>query len=313
MQCSQLDILEGALACLEAGEKVSLASVVKTWGSSPRPVGSLLVVSSSGRFFGSVSGGCVEDDLVERLKNNPVLKPEYIFYGASEEETTQFNLPCGSVLQLLIEPLVCAQELKELVRAITERKALCRVTSIKSGQSYLRPYSKEECVSLTEDSWTNIFGPVWRLVIVGAGEPSLHLAKMALMLGFSVLVIEPRLPFRELWPLPEVPLLSGLPDDALLALQPDERTAVAALSHDPRIDDMVLIEALRSKAFYVGALGSKRNNDKRRQRLIEHFDFSVEQLRRLDAPIGIAIGSKTPAEIALSALAAITAERSHCR
>lgn len=166
--------------------------------------------------------------------------------------------------------------------------------------------SKDE-IGLEGNTWRNVFGPTWRLLIVGAGETGQFLAQMAQGLGYEVLISDPRPDYRNNWPLPQFSLLEGFPDDIISAMKIDDRTAIVAVAHDPKVDDMALLSALRSDAFYVGALGSKQNNHNRRERLKQHFGFSPKEVARLHGPVGIYIGSKTPAEIALSILAEITA------
>ncbi len=312
MQGSQLDVLKGCLSCLQNGEHITLVSVAKTWGTSPRPVGSLLAVSSSGLFFGSVSGGCVEEDLIEQLKNTPATFPHLIIYGETEAQRHHFGLPCGGALQLIAEPLNDIEEVKNLIQAIETRKTLLRTVSINQNQVSLIPWHQQEPLLTTQNNqssgqWQNVFGPTWRLMIIGAGETGRFLAEMAEGLGYEVLISDPRPEYRKNWPLKHIELLEGFPDDIIQSLNIDQRTAIVAVAHDPKVDDMALLTALKSDAFYIGALGSKSNNQQRRERLLEHFDFTQQEVDRLHGPVGLNIGSKTPAEIALSILAEITA------
>ena len=312
MQGSQLDVLKGCLSCLQNGEHITLVSVAKTWGTSPRPVGSLLAVSSSGLFFGSVSGGCVEEDLIEQLKNTPATFPHLIIYGETEAQRHHFGLPCGGALQLIAEPLNDIEEVEILIQAIETRKTLLRTVSINQNQVSLIPWHQQEPLLTTQNNqssgqWQNVFGPTWRLMIIGAGETGRFLAEMAEGLGYEVLISDPRPEYRKNWPLKHIELLEGFPDDIIQSLNIDQRTAIVAVAHDPKVDDMALLTALKSDAFYIGALGSKSNNQQRRERLLEHFDFTQQEVDRLHGPVGLNIGSKTPAEIALSILAEITA------
>ena len=312
MQGSQLDVLKGCLSCLQNGEHITLVSVAKTWGTSPRPVGSLLAVSSSGLFFGSVSGGCVEEDLIEQLKNKPATFPHLIIYGETEAQRHHFGLPCGGALQLIAEPLNDIEEVENLIQAIETRKTLLRTVSINQNQVSLIPWHQQEPLLTTQNNqssgqWQNVFGPTWRLMIIGAGETGRFLAEMAEGLGYEVLISDPRPEYRKNWPLKHIELLEGFPDDIIQSLNIDQRTAIVAVAHDPKVDDMALLTALKSDAFYIGALGSKSNNQQRRERLLEHFDFTQQEVDRLHGPVGLNIGSKTPAEIALSILAEITA------
>ena len=312
MQGSQLDVLKGCLSCLQNGEQITLVSVAKTWGTSPRPVGSLLAVSSAGLFFGSVSGGCVEEDLIDQLKHTPATSPQLIIYGETEAERHHFGLPCGGALQLIAEPLNNIQEVKSLIEAIETRQTLLRTVSINSDHISLTPWQHEEPLLTTDKkentgNWQNVFGPTWRLMIIGAGETGRFLAEMAEGLGYEILISDPRPEYRKNWPLKHIELLEGFPDDIIQSLNIDQRTAIVAVAHDPKVDDMALLTALKSDAFYIGALGSKLNNAQRRARLLEHFDFTQQEVDRLHGPVGLNIGSKTPAEIALSILAEITA------
>ena len=307
MQGSQLDVLNGCLQALNQGPQVTLVSVAKTWGTSPRPVGSLLAVTSHGQFYGSVSGGCIEEDLITRLSQQPCEKPQLIMYGETAEQRHHFGLPCGGVLQLIIEPLNNIKEVQQLINSIEARKAVYRRVELNRLNTEHIAWQKEHSIELQGNTWGNIFGPTWRLLIIGAGETGQFLAQMAQGLGYEVLVSDPRPEYRKNWPLTQLPLLEGFPDDIITNMTIDERTAIVAVAHDPKVDDMALLTALTSNAFYVGALGSQQNNHDRRQRLKQHFGFSQTQVDRLHGPVGIYIGSKTPAEIALSILAEITA------
>ncbi|WP_257286310.1 XdhC family protein [Endozoicomonas sp. SESOKO1] len=306
MQGSQLEVLTGCLTCLEQGEKITLVSVAKTWGTSPRPAGSLFAVSSSGRFFGSVSGGCVEEDLIEQLAQHPVRSVQRIIYGETDEERHRFALPCGGALELMAEPLNDIEDVNFLIDHIKIRKTCLRKVNLETGQISYLPW-QQQTPGLSPTHWQNVFGPTWRLVVIGAGETGQYLAKFAQGLGLEVLVSDPRPDYRSNWPLKGLPLLAGFPDDIIDDLNVDVRTAIVAVAHDPKVDDMALLTALKSNAFYVGALGSKLNNQQRRARLREHFDFSEAEVNRLHGPVGLNIGSKSPAEIALSILAEITA------
>lgn len=307
MQNAQLEVLKGCFHSLEKGQTVTLVSVAKTWGTSPRPLGSVLAVTSSGAFFGSVSGGCIEEDLIEQLQNNPVNKPQLIMYGETEEQRHHFGLPCGGVLQLIVEPFNNKVEIESLIKNIESRKTIYRSIELNSHTIHSQPWQKHHCIELDGNTWHNVFGPTWRLLIIGAGETGQYLANMAQSLGYDVLVSDPRPEYRKNWPLSHDILLEGFPDDVIDDLNIDERTAIVAVAHDPKVDDMALLSALNSDAFYVGALGSRQNNFQRRQRLQQHFGFTQHQVNQLHGPVGLHIGSKTPAEIALSILAEVTA------
>ncbi len=323
MQNTQLEVLQAALSAMHRGAKVTLVSVIKTFGTSPRPVGSLLMVSSDGHIVGSVSGGCIEDDLMERLVNQPPEHCELLKYGESEKERHHFGLPCGGSLDLLLEPLAGQrQQLQQLIERLEQRQTCVRWVNVVSGATQLKPYHHGDIAQLLAPNsfdspleshsggstqWVNVFGPVWRLLIIGAGQTSRYLAEMANALGYRVLISDPRTQYRRDWNLPYTELLEGYPDDVVREIRPDERTAIVALTHDPKLDDLALLEGLTSEAFYIGALGSFNTNRNRRQRLQEHFGFTESQLQRLQGPVGLPIGSKTPPEIALAVMAELTA------
>ncbi|NIB41455.1 XdhC family protein [Pseudomaricurvus alkylphenolicus] len=322
MQTTELEVLTAALAGVERGAQVTLVSVVQTWGTSPRPVGSLLVASSDGHFAGSVSGGCVEDDLLQQLFEKPPTKIQLVKYGETAEERNRFGLPCGGTLQLLLEPLTDATELRLIIEAIHQRQTLVRTVCLKSGRSAIQDQrasgtrnADTHKPSLIVDpdgkphSWTTYLGPLWQLLIVGAGQTSKYLAQMAAGLGYRVLISDPRPEYRQDWDNEHGELLDGYPDDVVAALKPDPRTAIVTLTHDPKLDDLAIMEAVRTNAFYVGALGSVRTSQNRRQRLKQHFSYTDDELNRLHAPVGLTIGSKTPPEIALAVLVELTAIR----
>jgi len=309
MQNSQLEVLQGCLECLQQGQKVTLVSVAKTWGTSPRPVGALLAVSSEGRFFGSVSGGCVEEDLIEQLKLNPAQKPHIMIYGETQEQRHRFGLPCGGALELVVEPFNDIEELQKLIEAIEQRHSLYRSVSLANGEISHKSLQAEHNPNLADQVWSNVFGPLWQMIIVGAGETGRYLAEMSQALGYQVLVSDPRPEYRKNWPMKNIELLPGFPDDVLDSLAIDHRSVIVTVAHDPKVDDMALLSALKSSAFYVGSLGSKVNNHNRRERLMEHFGFSQQEVNRLQGPVGLPIGSKTPPEIALAILAEVTALR----
>ncbi len=308
MEHPDLDALRFCAAALDAGQAVMLVTVVSTWGSSPRPEGSVMAIRADGAVTGSVSGGCIEDDLVHQVLEHGIRwqQPELVTYGISADEAHRFGLPCGGTLQLLLEPLHAASEIHTLLALTNQQKLVARTVDLQSGQVTLRDAVAGEKLVMDQQCLTTIWGPGWRLLIIGAGTMSRFLATVATGMGYQVFVCDPREEYRHQWDLPQVQLLTGMPDDEVLALQPDQRTAIVALTHDPKLDDLALMEALQSPAFYVGAIGSRKNNQKRRERLVE-FGVTAEQLARLFGPVGMYIGSKTPPEIAISILAEMTA------
>jgi xanthine dehydrogenase accessory factor len=315
MESLDLRVLEDALAWRQAGHAVTLVTVVETWGSAPRPPGALLAVRDDGVVSGSVSGGCVEDDLIARTKaglNQPLeqraTKPAMIAYGVSKEEAARFGLPCGGTLRLVQEPLIDTHWIAELLQRTADHRLVARTLTLASGAVALHEASRGQAMQFDGLRLTTLFGPRWRLLLIGAGQLSQAVAAMATALDFEVLVCDPREEYAHSLfdrPLANVRRVHGMPDDVVRELQADAHTAIVALTHDPKLDDMALLEALASDAFYVGALGSRRNQATRKQRLAEHFDMTTAQLDRLHGPVGLRIGARTPAEIAVSIVAEI--------
>ncbi len=311
MHSSDLLALAAALDWLRAGHRVTLATVVQTWGSSPRPPGAWAAFCDDGRVAGSVSGGCIEDDLSQRARNAaaPLAWPEIVRYGVTKDEAARFGLPCGGTLRLVLENADAAL-LGALQQRLSQHERVCRELDLRSGHVTLSTAQPADAVcelSADETTLRTVHGPRWRLLIIGAGQLSQHLASMALALDYAVTVCDPREEYQSGWRVEGVSFTREMPDDAVLALHPDPHTAIVALTHDPKLDDLALIDALQSQAFYVGALGSRFNQQKRKARLAEHFALSEAQLGRLHGPVGLAIGSRTPAEIAVSILAEMTA------
>lgn len=315
MESLDLKVLRDALAWRRGGHAVTLVTVVETWGSAPRPPGALLAVRDDGVVSGSVSGGCVEDDLITRTQaackaNGPspdAGKPALIVYGVSKDEAARFGLPCGGTLRLLQEPLLDIGWLVELLARAAAQQLVARSVTLASGAVQLGSAVRGQALQFDGVTLTTVFGPSWRLLLIGAGQLSQVVAQMALMLDFEVLVCDPREEYAAtlVASVPGIQRVEGMPDDAVRELRPDAHTAIVALTHDPKLDDMALLEALQSDAFYVGALGSRRNQAARKQRLSEHFDLSAEQLARLHGPVGLALGATTPAEIAVAIVAEI--------
>lgn len=315
MESLDLRVLSDVLAWRNAGHAVTLVTVVETWGSAPRPPGALLAVRDDGVVSGSVSGGCVEDDLIARTKaafktasSNPDSgKPNMIAYGVSKEEATRFGLPCGGTLRLVQEPLTDTAWVSQLLARTAAHQLVARTLTLSTGEVQLSEAVRGQTMQFDGSTLTTVFGPKWRLLLIGAGQLSQAVAQMASMLDFEVLVCDPREEYAATLAsgLNGVRRVEGMPDDVVRELVPDAHTAIVALTHDPKLDDMALLEALHSDAFYVGALGSRRNQDTRKKRLAEHFDLTAEALSRLHGPVGLALGAKTPAEIAVSIVAEI--------
>jgi xanthine dehydrogenase accessory factor len=310
MDSVDLEVLRSATNWLKAGHAVVLATVVKTWGSAPRPLGAMLAIRDDGQVSGSVSGGCVEDDLIERVHSRKLAseKPEVATYGVTKEQAERFLLPCGGTLQLVLEPVKDSSGLDELLGAVERQELVARILDLESGKSRIEPGRWSDALDFDGKVLKTVHGPRWRLLIIGAAQLSRYLAQMAQALDYHVTVCDPREEYADAWDLPGVAIERGYPDDVALAMNLDAHCAVVALTHDPKLDDVALLEALKSPAFFVGALGSKANNDKRRKRLAE-FDLSAEEIARLRGPVGLKIGSRTPPEIAVAILAEMTAVR----
>lgn len=307
-----VEVMRTAIAWMGSGQRVTLCTVVRTWGSAPRPPGSWMVIREDGQVTGSVSGGCIEDDLVYRVTSGELRleRPLVITYGEGADESRRFGLPCGGTVELVLEPLSVRSCLPELLSAIEGSRRMLRRIEIANGHVELFPFSSPVSdVSLQDGFLTTVHGPSWRLLVIGGGHLTRYLAVMARMLNFNVIVCEPREEYLEGWEaIDGVKVVSVMPDDLVISLQLDPHSAVVATTHDPKLDDLALMEALRTQAFYVGVIGSLHNNTARRKRLLE-FDVTHEQVSRLKGPVGLNLGGLTPPEIALSILAEITAIR----
>lgn len=308
-------IFQQLAAWLGAGQRSWLCTIVGVTGASPRPVGSLLACSADGGTVGSLSGGCVEEDLLERLRQGALAinLPQFIEYGVTPEQNERLGLPCGGRLEILVEgwspePLLVAQ-VNYLVELLQLRRMVRREMDLGSGQWRLQEVDEIAPLSRSDGRLSQCYGPRFQLLLVGAGETARSLALMAQMLDYRVLVCDPRRTLIDQWTGPDVELLCCMPDDAVRDYcRDDNRSIVVTLTHDPRIDDMALMEALRHDLFYVGALGSARTSAQRRERL-RLLDLSDAEIAPLHAPVGLDIGSKRPPEIAIAILAELTALR----
>jgi xanthine dehydrogenase accessory factor len=301
-------------------KRALLATVVRTWGSSPRPLGSLLALCEDGSVVGSVSGGCIEDDLIQQfakayastaqelpLHSRAEGPPRRLQYGVTADEAHRFGLPCGGTIELLLEFDPALAELDLLLHGLEQGQLVQRSLDLRSGVASVQRCQQPAELRCDDSTLQQVFGPAYRMLIIGAGQISEYLATMAGFSGFAVTVCDPREEYRAAWSVPGVQLLQDMPDDAMGLFKPDCRSAVVALTHDPKLDDLALLEALHSEALYIGAIGSRRNNQARRQRMVEHFGETEASLQRLHGPVGLFIGSKTPAEIAISIMAEIVA------
>ncbi len=307
MDSLDLQVLGQAREWRAAGHAVWLVTVIETWGSAPRPPGALLAMRDDGLVVGSVSGGCVEDDLIDRVRNGErVAMPSLITYGVTKEEAARFGLPCGGNLRLVQEPLGATSWVDEVLERTARHELVARVVDLASGTVRVESARRGEAFGFDGKTMRALYGPRWRMLVIGAGQLSRALAQMALGLDFEVIVCDPREEYHLTWDVPGTTFSTAMPDDLAIELQLDPHTAVVAVTHDPKLDDLVLLEALKSPAFYIGALGSRGNTAKRKDRLAM-FDLSEAEIDRLHGPIGLDIGSRTPAEIAVSILAEVVA------
>ena len=309
MNSTDQTILSCLLASLTEGEQPWLVTVVATFGSSPRPVGSLVAFRADGSQVGSVSGGCVEEDLIARLLAGEFNGPQIYLtdYGVSAEDNEKWGLPCGGRLELAIQQLDTKDLdwVTEAHHAMSTRQTLSRTVSLESGETQISQAEQFAPLEKNDDTLTHCFGPRHRLLLVGAGQLAANLSTLALAMDYEVLLTDSREWALDQWQGPEVEKILGLPDDVVRKHAADEHCAVITLSHDPRVDDMALMEALDSACWYVGALGSVRTTTKRLQRLSQ-LGLSSDALARLHAPVGLSIGSKTTMEIAVSVMAQLT-------
>jgi len=308
-QADDIEILQQALAWLEEGRRVALATVLRTWGSSPRPPGSLLAMNDAGRFVGSVSGGCVEDALAARYRDGELAgpAPTLIDFGVDGQEAARMGLPCGGRLEVLVEE-VEAPPLRDLLQRLGQGELVARRLDLASGAVGLSPAAHIAEFRVDEQQIVKVFGPAWRLLLIGDGQLARHLASMAQRLDYQVIICDPREETRSLPAMEGVLHSRAMPDDAVAALSDPARTAVVTLAHDPKQDDLGLCAAMESRVFYIGALGSRKSAAARRERL-HSLGYTPDQVARIHGPAGLYIGSKRPAEIAVSILAQITAVR----
>ena len=310
MDSVDLQVLKSASDWIKAGRRVVMATVIKTWGSAPRPIGALTAIRDDGMVVGSVSGGCIEDDMIDQVRAGKLVqdRPATTRYGVSAEEAKRFGLPCGGTLELVLEPLTKESGIDELLKRVERHELVMRRLDIKSGKVTIGPAQSTDLLTFDGATLATVHGPRWRLLIIGAGQLSTFLAQMAQGLDYHVTICDPREEYAEGWDIAGVELKRGMPDEVVTEMNLDGHSAVVTLTHDPKLDDMALLEALKSPAFYVGAIGSKKNNDARRHRLAE-FDLSQQEIARLHGPVGLKLGAKTPPEIAIAILAEMTAIR----
>lgn len=304
------EVLGAAIAWLEQGSPVYLITVARTWGSSPRRPGALMVIHADGRFNGSVSGGCVEDDLVQRVLRGEFehKPPRLLEYGISTGVTRRVGLPCGGRLELIVEYIDAPAPLAKVFETVNARRRICRRVCLATGEASLHPAADCEAKQLDDEDLYKVFGPAWRLLIIGAGELARRVAQLALTLDFAVTLCDSRPEYAEGWDVAGCEFVTTPPAQFVPHFAPDAYSVVLALAHAPPLEDQALAAALLSEAFYVGALGSLNNANARRKRLLR-MGLDEPQLARLHGPVGIDIGSRTPAEIAVSIIAALIEAR----
>jgi xanthine dehydrogenase accessory factor len=311
MDSVDFEVLKVAARWNREGRRAVLVTVVRTWGSSPRPTGAMLVVREDGIVVGSVSGGCIEDDLVARVREQGIddaARPSLLTYGITADEAHRFGLPCGGTIELVVETLTHRSGVAALTSAIEDGRLVTRTLSMRTGGVTIAPADHAAQLRFDGERLVTMHGPRYRMLVIGAGQLSRYLCEIAAGLDYRITVCDPREEYTEAWDIPGTTLVRSMPDDTVCAMKLDSRSAVIALTHDPKLDDLALMEALKTEAFYVGAIGSRRNSEARRERLRE-FELSEAQLAKLHGPAGVYIGSRTPPEIALSILAEVTAAR----
>jgi xanthine dehydrogenase accessory factor len=309
-------VFENVLVWLQAGQPVWLCTIVSTMGASPRPLGSLLGMNGCGELVGSLSGGCVEDDLLDKIKNGALVvkQPVIELFGVSAEENERLGLPCGGRLEVLVEHLQATHtdQVQSLLAALAQRQCIRRRVDLSSGRWRLETVAGAEILALDSQTMRQDFGPRLHLLLVGANELARCIAELATAMDYAVSVCDPREDRLAQWSVAGVNKLRAMPDDAVREHADDGHSLVITLTHDPRIDDMALMEALQSRACYVGALGSERTSAKRRLRLLQ-LDLTEAQISRLHAPVGLPIGSKSAMEIAVAVMAQLIQRRTASR
>lgn len=309
------NIPETALAWHRAARGAVLATVVETWGSAPRPVGSQLAIARDGEMAGSVSGGCVEGavilEAIDALEDG---KPRMLEFGVTDDDAFAAGLACGGRIRIMLEPvgavlpeamlaaLVASRAgrvpIAYVVNPVTQTRALGAV------HSYPTRFTNDKS-GFDGDDFIAVHNPPLKLIVVGAVHIAQPLLVMARLAGYAPILVDPRSAFGSKARFPNQVIMDDWPDEALAAIGLDTRTAVVTLSHDPKIDDPALITALDTDVFYIGALGSTRTHAKRVERLTA-LGFTTQQMARIHAPVGLDLGGKSPAEIAISIMGQLT-------
>lgn len=311
VETAEQEVLRVLAGWIAAGTRAWLCTIVGISGSSPRPLGAIMACNGHGSVVGSLSGGCVEDDLRTRIRQGVLapLLPERCIYGLTAEENERLGLPCGGTLIVLVEPCDSTRHgrhIAALMQALAARECIRRDVDLANGECNEEIVAAVAPLLLDDARMRHVLGPHWRLLLIGAGQLAHNLALLATTLDYRVAVCDPRKQLLSEWAGPPVERVAMMPDDFLRAAAVDRFTAIITLTHDPRIDDMALMEALKMDAFYIGALGSLRTSIRRRERL-RQLELSEPEIVRLHAPVGIDIGSKRPMEIAISIMADLIA------
>ncbi len=319
MKSSQQQIINHVHQWLQDQKPVWLCTILKTWGSSPRPIGAMMACTLDGELVGSISGGCIEEDFLEQLRDGSLKsqfdedgKPFVVKYGVTAEEQARLKLPCGGQLHVLLEYIEPVDANKSVFHRLSKdlenHNKVSRVVDLNTGEITANDHTSESAVVTENEFMTHSLSPMYKLLLLGAGDVARYVAEMALALEYDVSLCDPRPNYLDNWQVDGVETTSRLPDDVVREGYNNVYSGIVALAHDPRVDDMALMEALKTKAFYIGAMGSERTSAARKERLPE-LGLSEEEINRLHAPIGFQIESKTPAEIAISIMAEITAVR----
>lgn len=303
---SDIEVLTQAIDWLDEGSRVELITVARTWGSSPRPPGSLAAVREDGHLVGSVSGGCIEKQLAVRIDEDD--RAKIFAHTISTDEARKFGLPCGGHLELVFESLQNSEELSTILNMVKQRSRVARTITLDTQATTVEKVGRDVDFEFNDTSLRKVFGPGWRMLLIGGGQLSRFVASFALALDYEVIVCEPRSEYSSSWSVDGCKLTDQLPEEAVLSYATDPQSIVLALTHDPNLDDSALIEALPSEAFYVGSLGSKANNDRRRKRLMG-IGLEEDEVNRLHGPVGLNIGSRSAAEIAIAIIAELVKER----
>ena len=319
MLSSQQQIISFVASRLETDKSVWLCTILKTWGSSPRPAGAMMACTPDGELVGSLSGGCIEEDFLDQLQDGTLKsqyeimgKPFTVRYGETEAEQARLKLPCGGQLHVLLEynePSGANKQVFDyLASSLENHTKVSRIVDLETGEISAADHVYDDAVVIEGGKMIHSLSPMYQLLLLGAGDVAKYVAEMALALGYNVTLCDPRPKYLDNWHVDGVKTTSRLPDDVVRERFSNSYSGIIALAHDPRVDDMALMEALKTDAFYIGAMGSERTSAARRKRLPE-LGLTKREIGVLRAPIGLQIQSKTPAEIAISVMAQVTMVR----